>query len=493
MSSELLIEAGPHETRVAVLEDGQLVEVHIERAAEPGVVGNIYQGRVSRVVPGIQAAFVDIGLERDAFLFAGDLRRTGSADLSAEDGGARQRPDHRPIADQVEEGQQLLVQAVKEPLPGKGARISSQISLPGRILVLLPGASGVGVSRRISEPDERQRLDELVREMLPDGHGAIVRTAGAEKPEAELRRHLDWMIRTWQEIQGRLSGISAPGLVYWEMSLAKRAVRDLLNESFSEVWIEGASAHAAVERYLTEVDREMADRLRLHQDDELLFERRGVDAAIAKAMRTRMWLDSGGYIVINPTEALVAIDVNSGRNTAGAELETTALQTNLEAAVEVARQIRLRDLAGIIVVDFIDMIESEHRAELVATFERALSRDRTRIQVSQMSDFGLIAVTRKRMRGGLRQRLTQVCPCCSGEGRIKDPVSFGLELERVLRKRPDDLAVQELKVRLHPRMKRALENSQGDLLAAIRQRVGGQLHLEADDDLGVDEFEIGTR
>jgi ribonuclease G len=493
MSNELLIEAGPHETRVAILEDGQVVEVHIERALEPGVVGNIYKGRVSRVVPAIQAAFVDIGLQRDAFLFAGDLQRSGPFELSTDEGQERQPPDHRPIADQVKEGQDLLVQAVKEPLPGKGARISSQLSLPGKLTVLLPRASGAGISRQISSPEERQRLEGLLEEMMPAGHGVIVRTAGAERQGKELRRDLEGLLRSWQEIQKRSTGITAPGLVHQELGLAKRAARDLLNEGFSDAWIEGAAAHAAIERYLEELDREMVGRLRLYKSIDPLFEHRGVDSAIAKAMRSRVWLNSGGFIVINPTEALVAIDVNSGRNTEAAALEATAFATNLEAAVEAAHQIRLRDLAGIIVVDFIDMIEPEHRAELVTCFETALGRDRTRTQISQMSDFGLIAVTRKRMRGGLRQRLTRICPCCSGEGRVMDPTTVGFEMGRAVRRRARESTHQDLRVRLHSRTKTDLEERQQDLLSGLRESVAGQLDLEADDDLGIDEFEIDTR
>jgi ribonuclease G len=261
MSNELLIEVGAHETRVAVLTGGRLVEVHIERAAEPGVVGNVYKGRVSRVVPGIQAAFVDIGLARDAFLFAGDLRRAEPVDLSMDDGQQGQRPEQRLITEHVKEGQELLVQVVKEPLPGKGARISLQISLPGRLLVLLPGASGVGISRRISLPDERQRLEALIQPMLPADNGLIVRTAGAGKSEKDLRLDLEWLSRTWQEIKQRSAGVNAPGLVQREMGLAMRAARDLLNNTFSAVWVEDATAYADIEQYLAEVDREMVPRV----------------------------------------------------------------------------------------------------------------------------------------------------------------------------------------------------------------------------------------
>ena len=490
MANELLIEAGPHETRVAVLEDGEIVEVHIERASESAIVGSLYKGRVSRVVPGIQAAFVDIGLDRDAFLFAGDLRKSDLVELVADDRVERQRAEPRPIAEQVEQGQELLVQALKEPLPGKGARISSQVSLPGRFLVLLPGASGVGVSRRISETQERERLDSCVAAMLAEGEGVIVRTAAVGKSAEILERDLGWLRRTWTETANRAAGIAAPGVVRREAGLAERAVRDFLNDDISGLSVDGPDAYEALREYLAEVDPETVNRLSQLKEEDSLFEHRGVDTAIAKALRTRIWLASGGFIVINPTEALVAIDVNSGRNTDRTELEATARQTNLEAAIEVAHQIRLRDLAGIIVVDFIDMVVPENRAELVKTFEQALSRDRTRLQISEMSDFGLIAVTRKRMRGGLRQRLTQVCTCCSGEGRIKDPTTVGLELEREIRRRHPQPETCNLGIRLHPQTKAALENEQAALLVAIKNQVGGTLDLKADEKLALDAFEI---
>ncbi len=490
MAEELLIEAGPHETRVAVLDEGRLVEVHVERITEPTVVGNLYNGRVSRVVPGIQAAFVDIGLERDAFLFAGDLQRREADDLSADDGHQQPRPDHRPIADSVKEGQDLLVQVVKEPLPGKGARISTQISLPGKFLVLLPGARGVGVSRRIEDPEERQRLENLAHGMLPEGCGLIVRTAAAARGAAELAGDLERLQHRWDRERDRAAGVAAPGLVRQEMSLGTRAVRDFLNESYSAVWVEGAGAYAEVAGYLAETDPEMAAKVHRHQGDSLLFESRRVDAAIAKALRNKVWLSSGGFIVINPTEALVAIDVNSGRNTEAAELEATALATNLEAAVEVARQIRLRDLAGIIVIDFIDMSAAENRAELVSRFEEAMSGDRVRSQISQMSDFGLVAVTRKRMRGGLRQRLTRVCPCCAGEGRIKDAITVGLELERALRKRVADGRCENQRARLNPQTLAALREQAGDLVKSLGEQIEGSLELAPDPSLPQDEFVI---
>lgn len=488
MTKELLIEAGAQETRVAVLEEGRVVEVQIERSGDPGVVGNLYKGRVSRVVPGIQAAFVDLGLERDAFLFAGDLKREGLGETEGESPEGV-RPQPRPISDHVKQGQELLVQVVKEPLPGKGARISSQISLPGRFVVLLPGAGGVGVSRRITAPEERQRLESLLGTLVAQGHGVIARTAAESRSQDELRRDLRVLMKEWQRVVDHAVGVQVPGLVRQETSLAERAARDLLDDDVKEIWVEGAETASHLVGYLSNLDPEQAANLRAYEEKGSLFEHRGVDAAIAKAMRSKVWLKSGGFIVINPTEALVAIDVNSGRNTEAAALEATALETNLEAAVEVARQIRLRDLAGIIVIDFIDMVEPEHREELVTVFESALTYDRTRIQVSPMSDFGLVAVTRKRMRGGLRQRLTQICPCCSGEGRVKDPVTVGLELERALRRRVDP-EHKSPKVRLNPRTRTALEQDPMGLLTSLKKRVGGRLDLERDESLEIGEFEI---
>ena len=491
MPNELLIESGPHETRVALLEEGRVVEVHIERATEPGLVGSIYKGRVSRVVPGIQAAFVDLGLDRDAFLFAGDMQRSRNAARRANEEEAA--PVEQPsISELVQQGQEVLVQIVKEPLPGKGARISSQISLPGRLVVLLPGAEGVGISRRISSPDERLRLDEALTEMVPEGCGVIARTVAAGRDSEDLSRDLDGLQVRWEEIQRRAAGVRVPGKVHEEANLVLRAARDLLSEDIAEIWVDGSAARESLVEVLESMEPTLVERVRIHRAEEPLFASRGVEAAISRAMRSRVWLESGGFIVINPTEALVAIDVNSGRHTEASALEATALETNLEAAVEVARQIRLRDLAGIIVVDFIDMIESPNRAAVTARLEEALARDRTRVQISQMSDFGLVAVTRKRMRGGLRQKLTEICPCCAGEGRIRNALTVGLELARELRQKDSGLEETPVEVRLQPRTARALTDSHPSLLAAVEEGASGALEIRGDERLGLEEFEIGT-
>jgi ribonuclease G len=473
MSNQLLIEAGVFEVRVALLEEGRLAEVHHERQSTDERVGDIYKGRVSRVVPGIQAAFVDIGLSRDAFLFAGDIRG-----------------ENRPIAEEVQQGQELLVQIAKEAVTGKGTRIGLQISLPGRFVVLLPNASGVGISRRVEDPEERLRLETEIEGLLPDDCGVIVRTAGANVSSEALRHEIGQLVEAWELVQARTAKASPPALVHQETSLSLRAVRDLVDTDTDAVWVDGEEVLREVREYLARVDPPMAERLREHRGEESLFDRFGIDAALSRALRTRIWLKSGGFIVINPTEALVAVDVNSGRNTDGIELETTARATNLEAAEEVARQIRLRDLSGIIVVDFIDMLQEEHRQELLEVFEAALARSRARTQISQMSDFGLVAVTRKRMRGGLRQRLTEPCPCCDGEGWVKDPMTLGLEIGREIARRQRAGHGGGLVVEVHPWMKEALQTRAAAVIESLQEEIGGGLELRPNSELPLGEFEI---
>ena len=475
MSNQLLIEAGVFETRVALLEAGGLVEVHHERRNTHDRVGDIYKGRVSRVVPGIQAAFVDLGLSRDAFLFAGDIRG-----------------ENRPIVERVKQGQELLVQVAKEAIPGKGTRITSQISLPGRFVVLLPDASGVGISRRVEDPEERSRLETEIEGLLPDECGVIVRTAGENRPIEELRQEIRQLEETWKALRARAAKATTPALLHQEMSLSLRTVRDLLGSDVDKVWVEGEQAFGEVVEYVTRVDPPMVERIRQHPGEEPLFDRFGIDAALSRALRTRVWLRSGGFVVINPTEALVAIDVNSGRNTDGVELEATARVTNFEAAEEVARQIRLRDLSGIIVIDFIDMLEEMHRQELMAVFEAALAHGRARTQISQMSDFGLVAITRKRMRGGLLQRVTEPCPCCDGQGRVKDPMTLGLEIGREIGRRKAGGLRGPLVVEVNPWVKEALQTRSAAVIEALVEEIEGGLELRSNMALQIGEFEIRT-
>ena len=487
--SRLLIESGVHEARVALVEGSRVVEVQIEDPIDRGSVGNVYKGRISKVLPGIEAAFVSIGLERDAFLYAGDIYGTDPAEEDLE-GLASKTRHHRAIDELVSEGDELLVQVVKDALPSKGARITAQISVPGRFVVLLPGASGVGVSRRLSDSEERERLVSVLEACRPGGAGLIARTAAADRSMNEIQRDLDRLIQIWAEIERSSKAKKAPGLIYEEVSLPLRIIRDQLSEELEEIQVDGKEIFNDLVAYLDELDPKLRDRLSLFDKPGQLFDTAHVDTAIQKALRGRVWLPSGGYIVINHTEALVAIDINTGRFTGSGDIESTALKVNTEAAVEVARQVRFRDLGGIIVVDFIDMERPENRKEVLEALNVELEKDHTRAQVSGMSQLGLVEVTRKRSRIDLIRRLTEPCRCCHGRGRLKAPKTVCLELRRSLLRHKEIQPDRPFHVLVHPQVAEAIEADQSSILEEIETRIGAPLELRREASLKPDEFEI---
>ena len=466
---QFLIESDPHQTRVAVLEEGQLVEVFIERHAHPSLAGNIYRGRITRVVPGIDAAFVDIGLERDAFLVTAD--DLAEAELSRE--GPR-------------EGDGVLVQLKREPRAGKGARVSRAISLAARRLVLGPGLAHRGVSRRIASEEERERLRLLVEELGEPEDGLIVRTAATGSRREELEAELESLRDTWQSLAREAKRSTKPALVWAEEPLEERLVRDRVDRS-DEVLV---------------ADRDLADRLeallerhaieasvRLREEGETLFELFGLEEQIQAGLKPRVWLPSGGTVVIQPTEALVSIDVNTGRFVGSRELEATALATNLEAARAIARQLRLRNLAGIIVVDFIDMREPGHREQVYEAFRVELERDPTRTRLLEMSEFGLVQVTRKRSRPSLHELLTGSCRDCYGTGRVGGVVETCLRLRRALLARATS-GGPALVARINPRLLEAIDSAESAILDEVRATLGPNLKLVEDESLRQDEFTI---
>ncbi len=492
MSRKLLIESTPHEQRVALLDGDRPVEAWIERHRERARVGNIYRGRVKRVVPGIQAAFVDIGLARNAFLYAGDVRDRIAelADMVGEEGEweSREQGPARPIDELLDPGQELIVQVRKDPLPNKGARVTTQIALPGRYLVLLPTTPDVGISRRIADPEERQRLLAALEELGPVPGGLIVRTAGAGKGAEELGRDLAYLARSWREVAARAEAARAPSLVHAELDLARRTVRDRLDESVEVVWVDGEETHAQLALDVGELEPGLADRVREYPERGRLFAHFGLQRELETALKSRIWLKSGGYLVIQQTEALVAIDVNTGRYLGRKSLEDTVLRANLEAVHEVARQIRLRDLGGIIVIDFIDMVESENRERVVGELAERLRGDPARCQISEMSEFGLVEVTRQRRRANLRRVLTRPCPTCGERGRIKSPATVCLELRRQLLERGGDDG--PLVVRLHPEVAAALTGDWEPVMRELGERLGAPPTLEPDAALHPEQFEL---
>ena len=492
---KLLVESDAFQTRVAVLEDGRPAEIYLELHEERGVVGNVYQGRVSRILPGMQAAFVDIGLKRDAFLYAGDVRDTlASLDELAEadpQTGDFPPQEIRPIEDLLDPGQELIVQTVKAPLPNKGARITTEITLPGRYVVLLPTVPSLGVSRRIQDPEERERLRDVLGELRADGSGLIVRTAGEGRGADDFKGDIAVLAGLWRAIEERARKSSAPSLLHQDHDLALRIVRDRLGEDFDQVLIDEEHTYDRVLGFAREVEPGLADRIELTEEGGRLFERFGVDSEIDAAMRSRVWLDSGGYIVINQTEALVAIDVNTGRFVGKTSLEETVVATNMEAVREIVRQIRLRDLSGIIVIDFIDMAQEDNRATVFEELQRELLRDRAKNQVLPPSEFGLVELTRKRSRANLQSLLTRTCPCCDGRGWMLKDSTTCLKIKRAVLRQRDRYQGRGLIVTAHPDICAALRSRFKEIVRELEEALGGRVVLSGDPAMHREHFELG--
>ena len=517
MNKELIVSANRHETMAAILEDDQVAEIHVEREHQRGVAGNVYKGRVNKVLPGMQSAFVDVGLERDAFLYVSDVVDTieeferlesGDADDAPAAGeaarsrgsrrGGAQRSAQGPeqhIEDLLQAGQEIMVQVVKEPLGTKGARVTSHASIPGRFLVFMPTADNIGVSRKIDSREERSRLRGIVRRFR-DEHGftggIIIRTAAAKRPRQDIEGDLRYFHELWSEMRGNMESLRAPAVIHREESLVAKLIRDFLSDDFSAIRIDDRDEHARVVRLVERIMPAMAERVRRYTKAFPIFAEYGVQAEIDKAIRSKVWLKSGGYIVINQTEALVAIDVNTGRYVGkrSGGLEETIVRTNLEAAREIVRQVRLRDLGGIIVADFIDMEERKNRQQVAQAFERELRRDRAPSKTIQVSDFGLIIVTRKRVRKSLERQLTDPCPYCSGSAVIKSSSTICYDLLSEVRKIGGELNGHAVRLRVNPEIARVLEQEQRGVLRDLERVLGRGVTVTPDARLHHEQFDV---
>jgi len=497
----LVINATPHETRLAILEKGLLAEVFIERESSRTVVGNIYKGRVTKVLPGMQSAFVAIGLERDAFLYVSDISPgydayEGLLDLDEVDGGEAIR-DAAPkvtreakIEELIKEGQELLVQVTKEPIGTKGARITSYVTLPGRFLVLMPQVDHVGVSRKIGDARERSRLRRILDSVRVPGMGFIVRTAADGCEAAELEADAVYLMSRWEDIRRKAEKTGAPSELQRELSVVPKIMRDLLNASVSKVHIDNDEAYETAVDLVRRLQPDLAGRILRYRESFPIFEKFGVQTELDKALRSRVWLKSGGYIVINQTEALVAIDVNTGKYVGKRSLEETVLKTNLEAAVEIVRQLRLRDLGGIIVVDFIDMEERKSKKKLFETFEKELLKDRARTKVLQINDFGLVEITRQRTKKSLERLLCRPCPYCSGAGKIKSSPTILFEIQRELCKLAPSLDNRQVIIRANPEVAHQIEADRRQLTEGVEGLKGIDVSVKADATLHHEQFDI---
>jgi ribonuclease G len=457
MATEIIINAVPEETRVALLDNGVLAELYIDRKRDQGIVGNVYKGRVAKVLPGMQAAFVDIGLERAAFLHVSDivdfpegeappLAANGEGltteevedEEEEEEETARAKPKPRrrstvPIEELLEEGQEIIVQVSKEPMGTKGARVTGHLSFPGRYLVFLPTVNHLGVSRRIGKGEERGRLRELVGRLRKGSGGYIIRTVSEGISDEEIRADMEFLDRIWQTLQEKKEQQAAPSLLHSDLDLSFRVVRDLFTPKVDRLVIDSKTEHERVLTFVQTYMPHLGQRVELYSRDEPIFDAYGIELEISKALGRRVWLKSGGYIVIDHTEALTVIDVNTGRYVGKRNLEETILKTNLEAAKEIAYQLRLRNIGGLIIIDFIDMAQEKHRRTVEKRLIEALRGDRARIKVGRISPFGMLEITRQRVGPGLKRTVFMPCPHCKGAGWSRTVQSKALSVLREVR------------------------------------------------------------
>jgi ribonuclease G len=495
---EILMNTTSLETRVAILEDELLVELMVDRPDSARIVGDIYLGKVEAVLPGIQAAFVDIGTDKAAFLHVSDIAsedEDGDDEESAAEGEGGRRSNKRfpPIQELVQKGQELLVQVSKEPISTKGSRVTAHISLAGRFLVYMPQSDHVGVSRKIEDREERARLRALAREILPEGAGGvIVRTVGEELTRETFEREYKSLASTWGQIERKGRRARAPAPVHREAKLTSGIIRDLFSQKVDKLIIDRKEVFDEVLTYLEQVDPTLVERVQLYQESTPLFDAYGLEKEIRAAFQRRVNLASGGYIIVEPTEALVSIDVNTGRYTGKKDPEKTILKTNVDAAREIARQLRLRDIGGIIVCDFIDMESKQNRDKVLQELRQHLSRDRARTKAFQVSELGLIEMTRQRVRPSLYQTQTDACPTCGGTGRIFTPETVVRRVERAVRRASAEGRERRFVIRTHPEVALYVLQEEPGLVKRLEKRWGMHLSLRDDPLMPQDRFRIVT-
>jgi ribonuclease G len=510
MHNQLVINAEGPEVRVGVVEEGQLAEFFVERKRDRGMVGNIYRGKVERVLPGMQAAFVDLGpkVERSAFLYVADVLGSGDerklfedaeVDDDASDGTSRAKSRkqlaNRKIDELLKPGQTVICQVVKDPIALKGARVTGYISLPGRYSVFMPHVAQVGVSKRIGSDKERRRLRDIVNAARPKGTGFIVRTAAEDAIDQELRDDVDFLARLWGEIERREEGSHAPGLIYADLDLALRCIRDLMREDTSEVLIDDEEQYDRVKKFTLAFLPRFAERVKRYDQRRPIFDHYHIEPALRQAVSRRVPLRSGGSLVIDQGEALTAIDVNTGSftNTGSGNLEDTVTANNLEACEEVARQLRLRNIGGIIVVDFVDMDKEGNRRKVWDAFQKALQRDRARTNVTKISELGLVEMTRKRTRESLVQLLTEPCPTCEGAGVVKSVTTVAYEILREVRRSGSLVDNDRIDLEAAPRVAEVLSREERDYLDSLEKRFQKKIEVVAQKGWKPDQFRVAGK
>ncbi len=494
----------PLETRVAFVEHGSLIEFMTERNDHKGLAGSVFRGEVARVLPGMQAAFVNIGLERAAFLYVGDvIDELGSEevlvygendeDSEKEDKSAsrEERTKERPlIQDLLKEGQSVLVQVAKDPLGTKGARITTHLSLPGRNVVYMPTLRHIGVSRRIEDEVEKERLRKIVEKLLPPKGGIIVRTAGEGATEESIKSDIEYLVRLSEKVAQAYDEKKSPGLVHADLDVELRAVRDLVTEEISQVLVDNADSYAKISGFADQFMPALKNKISHYTKTRPLFDLYNVDLEISRALERRVWLKSGGYIVIDEAEALVVVDVNTGRFVGKKDLEDTILKTNLEAAKEIAHQLRVRNCGGIIIIDFIDMEKETNREKVLNALKEELAFDRARTNVLGMSSLGLVEMTRKRIRPSLIKSLCEPCDYCDGKGFIKRKETVAHEIFRELEQEGPRLDKKTDVVHCHADVADWIYAEEGAMLEYLETRLNRRIVLKVESDFHVEQYEI---
>jgi ribonuclease G len=501
MKREIFINSTPQESRIAIMEDGILAEFLVERKQERGIAGNLYKGKVARVLPGMQAAFVEIGMEKAGFLHASDffdipedvqLIASSGDEVEFED-PPKPPPSARrlPLEKRISAGEEILVQVAKDPLGTKGARVTSHVSLPGRYMVFMPNTKHIGISRRIEGEEERKRLKEIAHWLGTADGGFILRTACEGRSKREIQRDLRFLTKLWKRIQQKAETAAAPVIIHQDLDLITRTIRDFFTPDTEKVVVDSAKDHRRIVDFVRNFMPRLRSKIVLYSDSEPLFDRYAIEEKIEKALDRRVWLRSGGYIIIERTEALTAIDVNAGRFIGRRNQEETIFKTNFEAAQEVVRQLRLRNVGGIIIIDFIDMEKEANRKKVYEALKDALKKDKARTNILKISELGLVEMTRQRTRESLENQLLSPCPHCDGRGRIKSSVTIAYDVLRAIKKQQMNLENgKNIIVRLHPDVANFLYDEKNNSLDNLEREINHKIIIKVSQELRHEQYEI---
>ena len=499
MNRRILINESLGETRIAILEDQSLVELYYELPENERMVGDIYYAKVAKVIRGLQAAFIDIGKKQDAFLHFSDLdpRLLGFDPQSKKEEQFKHvgKVD-RSLANNdvpIHKGQKILVQITKEPIAKKGARVTTDISIAGRFLVLVPNENMVGVSRKIMRRRERRRLKRVGHEIKPEGFGLVIRTVAEGQDEEALRADCEQLLKRWDKMVKSMQTTHVPAVVHKEMGVLSSVVRDLFTSNISELIIDSKKMHREITRYLKDVSPQLVERVKLHQEKTPIFDKHGIESQINKSLSRKVWLKKGGYLFIDHTEALTAIDVNSGRFRGKSNHDANSLSINLQAAEEISRQLRLRDIGGIIIIDFIDMVQAENRRKLEQHFGRLLKRDRSQVNITKLSEFGIIEMTRERVRPTLLFSISEPCPACMGTGRVISKSTMLAKIERWIKRYRSSHGERSLQIVVHPELAKYLTEGYKSPLRKISWKYWTRVKVVTDENISMDDFRFLNR